>query len=699
MSSIYFSVSGYGWWVILIILLSAAYSWFFYQSDRRKKNFSTGWLFSLLAIRFVSVLMILLLLLKPGLEWIKKIEERPIIVFIQDRSESIVNGFESTQALSDYEIGKAQFINELREDFILYPMRIGERLEQEESDSTDYNLLATNLSLIAEDIPYLFDGEQVAAVVLASDGIHNQGNQPEFAFAGFPYPLYSVGMGDPTIYPDLKINRMIGNRYAFSGNTFPLKVEVLGKEVPEATYKLSLFSGAELLVEKEIKLEGKQVFSTEDFEVVAGRPGLQKIRVVIESLEEEKNKLNNAAELLVEVLDKKQKVLLLAHSPHPDLTALKQSLESADQIEVDLRMKDNPPSDYSAYNLVILHQLPSVSDGIPTVLTTINKLQLPLILITGSRSDLGKINQMGFGALYSGIGQERENAQVILHEEFSLFQYEKAAYTLLAQYPPLTIPFARLNKLPNQQVLFYAKIRNVPTTHPVVAFYNFPDRKLGIVGGEGIWQWRLHDYRQNANHIMFNGMMNQLVQYMAVKLQKERLRIDAKPLYDEGDPLLFQAEIYNPSFEKVSGPELSLKLTDELGHEYDYLFGIKEDDYFLNAGQLPAGNYSFLAETRFNDETLSKKGQFTILSKDIETADLQANHSLLGKLSQENGGKFFLPKDFQLLANEIKESHSQKIIIREDQTKTDFIELKWILILLLILFAVEWFSRKYHGAY
>lgn len=699
MSSIYFSVSDYGWWIGLIILLSAAYSWLFYQSDRKKKNFSTVWLYTLMALRFLTVLMILVLLLKPGLELVKKTEEKPVLIFVQDRSESIALGFDSLASLLNYESTKDAILDELREDFVVYTMNLGSEIEQAQRDSTEYGSLSSNLSLVAEQLPYLYDGEQVAAVVFATDGIHNQGNQPEFAFDQFHFPLYTIGLGNPKVYPDLKINRLLANQYAFSGNTFPLRAEISAREVPPGTYRLSLYSNSELLEEKNVELNSPQDSKFVDFEVLAASPGLQKLKVEIQSLEEEKNKLNNLAQVIVEVLHKKQKVLLLAHSPHPDLSAMKQALESADQIEVDLKMKDQIPQDFSSYNLIILHQLPSQSDGIPAVLSAVNQLELPMILVLGQQSDLTKINQLGFGVLYAGTGQEKENAQVLLNEDFSLFQLDKKDFSTYSAYPPLSIPFPRLNKLPNQQVLYFARIKNVPTTYPLFAFYTAAERKLGIIGGEGIWQWRLYEYRNNGSHQVFNAMLNQMVQYMAVKLQKERLRVDIRTLYEEGESLLFRAELYNPAFEQVIGPDVSIVFTDDEGREYDYLFGQKDGNYFLNAGQLPAGNYSYRAEASLSNETLSKAGRFSILEKDLETADLHANHALLKQLSSENKGQFYLPSEFDKLTNELISNRKGKIILREEKSKTDLIELSTILFLLLLLFGFEWFSRKYHGAY
>ena len=59
----------------------------------------------------------------------------------------------------------------------------------------------------------------------------------------------------------------------------------------------------------------------------AGKPGLKHYTVTIEPVENERNTKNNSADFVINVLENKQKILILSDGPHPDIGAIKNTLE------------------------------------------------------------------------------------------------------------------------------------------------------------------------------------------------------------------------------------------------------------------------------------------------------------------------------------------------------------------------------------
>lgn len=697
--NIYFNTSDSYWLLLLIILISAVYTWLFYRSDRQKSHFSTAWLLILSSLRFIAVFIIGFLLIKPGLEFIEQIEDKPIAILVQDNSQSIESGFASQEARLKYESDYQKIKAEISRDYLVHEFSVAQQLKELSQDSVSFDKKSSNLALVAEKIPYLFDGRNVAAVIFATDGIYNQGNNPAYQFAGFPFPLYTIGLGDPTIYPDIQVSRLITNRLAFAGNEFPLEVEIKGKAVPAGKYQVAVQMNGEQQNIYTFSPENEDFLHQVKFSLVAGSPGIVEVKVLVSGIDGEKNIQNNEATVLVEVLDKKQRVLIVANSPHPDITAMKEALEAGRQVEVEVKMASAAVADLSSYNLIVYHQLPSVSNGIPALLQETFRLHLPALFVVGVQTDLQKLNKAGYGNLYALSNPMSEFAQGYLAGDFSLFTPEESLGPQVAQWPPLTVPFSRLNKLPEQSVLFYQKIKSVSTTIPLIALYAFPEQKIGIISGEGLWRWNLTNYQLEENHHSFQYLMNQLVQYLALKIQKERLKIDFRPVCQEDEPILFNAELYNPSYEKIVTPEIKLSIQNDKNEEFDYVFGVKDDAYFLDAGSLPQGKYTFKATAVVDGSELMKSGSFSIARKELETLNLQADHDLLKRLSDEHSGKFYLPKNLTQLAEDLDNLKEKSVVIREEKTKKDFIELKFVLLLLMLLFGVEWFARKYHGAY
>ncbi|MCF8295612.1 MAG: hypothetical protein K9I34_06055 [Bacteroidales bacterium] len=693
--NIYFNTPHALWLILLAAVLSAAYTWLFYRSDRKKSHFTSFWLFLLSAIRFVAVFILALLLLKPGIERIQQIEEKPIVVFVQDASSSVHEGLDSIQ----YAAGIAQTLREFSKEFIVHSYSVGDDLQEQSIDSLAFNQKSSNLSLVAEEIPYLFDGRNVAAVVFSSDGIYNQGNNPDFSFANFPFPLFTMGLGDPVEYPDIRINRLIANRMAFVDNEFPVDIELKGIHLPAHNFKIDVFVNGVKNTDLLYANTESHIVDVLHIKLKATEPGIAKLLVQVSALDDEKNIANNSASVLIEVMDKKQKVLLLANAPHPDITALRQSLESGKQVEVEVAIAGQPIPELADFNLIIMHQLPSATESMTAVLQTILKLQLPVLFITGTQTDLQKLNSSGFGALYALSTPTSEDAQAVINPDFSLFVPEQELSRQAAQWPPLTVPFSRLLKSPGQTILMYQKIKSVPTEVPLVAFYTQANQKMGLIGGEGIWRWKLYNYQQEDNHHAFEYLLNQMVQYLALKIQKERLKVNYNSIYQEGESIIFSAEVYNPSYELITTPELRLNLQNKQGKQFDYVFGLEQGNYMLDAGSMPEGNYTFIASTQLDGVELRKSGAFAVNKRAVETLDLRANHELLRKMAEDNQGKFYLPSNLSQLQQDILELKDSSRVIREEKTKTDFIAQFLILALLILLFGIEWFARKYHGAY
>src|SRR5690606_10885055 len=87
----------------------------------------------------------------------------------------------------------------------------------------------------------------------------------------------------------------------------------------------------------------------------AEKSGVQQYTAVISSSLEEKNKYNNSKRFAVEVMDQKTEVALVASINHPDLGAIRRSIEANAQRKATI-VKPNELKDLSKYNVLIFYQ-------------------------------------------------------------------------------------------------------------------------------------------------------------------------------------------------------------------------------------------------------------------------------------------------------------------------------------------------------
>jgi len=70
----------------------------------------------------------------------------------------------------------------------------------------------------------------------------------------------------------------------------------------------------------------------------------------------------------------------------------------------------------------------------------------------------------------------------------------------------------------------------------------------------------------------------------------------------------------------------------------------------------------------------------------------------LRNIANNSGGQFFALKDANRAVDAI-EALNPKPLARSNERLNPIIHNPWILLLLVALLSIEWFTRKYHGSY
>ncbi|HRD51505.1 MAG TPA: hypothetical protein PKY96_02545, partial [Flavobacteriales bacterium] len=100
--------------------------------------------------------------------------------------------------------------------------------------------------------------------------------------------------------------------------------------------RVQLKRGAEVVASQELVIGADPFMQEVAFSVKADAPGTQRYTVEAVAVQPESGAANNSMDFFIEVLDARQKVLLLAAAPHPDLGALRTALSGVVGYEVEL---------------------------------------------------------------------------------------------------------------------------------------------------------------------------------------------------------------------------------------------------------------------------------------------------------------------------------------------------------------------------
>jgi hypothetical protein len=651
----------------------------------------------LMALRFFSFILIAFFLLSPFLKSLKKIVQNPVILAAWDNSGSVTSVADSIQLTEEIKQLRSRVAGELGSDYTLINYTFGQETELDgelsfSEKKSDYSNLFTTLA-------NNHFNDNIGALLLTGDGIYNQGKNPVNLQEDITFPVYTIGLGDTTEHTDARIQGIRANRTSFSGNRFPVETETQFIKLKGRSLRLTLTEGETEVAQTVITPANDDYFQSHQFILDAGEPGLKHFTVTLETAENERNIKNNTARFVVNVLENKQKIAILSHGYHPDIGVLKNTLEQQKSYDVSVFTEDPYPSNLSDFNLVILNQLPTSGKSMASIIESEPNQRVPLLFIVGGKTFLPQLNALAQGAAVNPLAGSAEEAQAAINPSYATFTLSEEFREALEKFPPLMVPFANYQMEPEFNTLLFQKTKNIETGKPLLTTGVFNGKKTGFLFGEGIWRWRLNNYYQNQSHTQFNELVNQLVQYLALRENEDNFIVNFEPVYPEIDPVVFNAEVYNDVFERITTEEVSIVIQNEQGDELDFTFDVRGNGYHLNAGVLPAGNYSFVAEVTVGNQTYKETGNFAVTGVNIENSVTRANHRMLYQLSSQTGGAFFTGNQIDQAIDELKKSNNLKPTSYFQEMVTELLNLRLMFFVVLILLSVEWFLRKYWGIY
>jgi len=683
------------WYLFFCLLAGGVYAYVLYFWGNNE--FSPKLKRLLAALRFVAVSLIAFLLLSPLLKTISNTIEKPIIVLAQDNSQSIIINKDSSFYKTEYHQQLADFVKQMSNDYDIKTLTFGSGINNQLAGNFDEK--ESNMAQLFDELMSRYANRNIGALIFASDGIYNKGTSPVYASEKFKYPVYTIALGDTNVQRDIILTKVNYNQVVFRGNTFPVEVIINVNKFNGKKTQLTLSKGKQVLTTKTVSFTSDQFATTVTLQLEAKESGLQHYHLNLSPLPGEISKKNNATDIFVEVIDDRQKILILANSPHPDISAIKQSLESNINFQVESSYINEFNQPLDKYNLVILHQLPSTTNSATSLLSKLKQANIPVLYILGSQSDIFAFNRLKKGINILTAKMSLNESLPAINNEFSLFGIDNDDKKLFDIFPPLISPFGDYKQSNATHALFFQKIGKVTTQQPLIAFNQDTDIKTGIIAGEGIWRWRIADYQHNSNHAGFDKLINKIAQFLTVKADRSFFRINGKNHFFETEPIELEAEVYNQSYELINQPEVSLSITDEKNKNYNFAFTKTTNAYYLNAGVFPAGNYKYSARVKLNNKILQKNGMFTVVPLNLEAINTVADHNLMYRLAKNHDGEMVYPRQLDKLVKMLKARDDIKNVSYTQKRLTGLNNIFWVLVLIIVLLGTEWFLRKYNGSY
>lgn len=676
------------------LALGVGYAWLLYGTNKNLERKTRN----LLAVfRALTVAILAFLLFAPLVRRVTHTLEKPIIVIANDNSLSVKNIAPAGFDRKKYQEDLKRLADQLSEKYDVKTYSFGDSIKEGFLFSGTDQL--TNGTALVNQLNDELLNRNVGAVIMATDGIFNRGGNPLYELNKIKAPVYTIALGDTIPKRDVLIANVNYNNIVYLDNEFTLDVQLQAFESKGEQVTLMVTESGRKLTEQTVQIANSSFAKDIQLKLKANKVGIHRYVVSVSEVKNEITTKNNSQTVFVEVIDGRQKVLLAAAGPHPDLATFKQAIELNKHYEVSTAIAEELDKiDLTKYSLVIFYQLPSATYPVTALINEAKQKKIAAWFILGAQTNLQGFNQSQNQLSLARPNGSMQDVFPYYDDTFTAYGLNTVSLKQLESYDPLQIPFANVMVKGNYTAVLNQHIGKVNTQTPLLFFSEELGQKVGFLLGEGIWKWKLEEAKNENSYPLVAELIAKTVQYLSVKDDKRKFKVyTSKNTFEENENVVLNATLYNDAYEPVNTSEVKATIKDEQGKSYNFTFSKFGNTYQLDAGALPQGNYTYHATTSLGEKKYTANGAFFVNAVVAEYQQTTANHQLLNTMAQQTQGKMYMPAQLSAIANDLEKSGKVKTISYEDRRFEEIINFKWIFVIIMALLSMEWFFRKRNG--
>ncbi len=718
-----FSTQWSPWILAGCFILAAALSYAVYR--RTVPALPWQWRLGLGILRTLALTLLLMLLAEPLLSLVRTVDIPPRIAVLLDNSISA--GI--TDARVDRRKQYQQVLTALQQQlgaeqtlywrFDVHPTVLPTATFDSLSFKGELTNIAAALTTAAPDI----ERQNIRAFVLVSDGNANTGENPLYPAERLARPVYPIVIGDTATPRDIQLRSIATNDIAYVRTTVPVHAIIQATGIPARTIAVRLFEDGKQIDQQELQIHPQQQSYTVRFAYTPQQPGTHTLQVAVDTVDHELTPINNQQTAFIKVLESKRTIVLIAGAPYPDVSFIRNALQYHPDIEVrSFTQKkygkgffEGPLTDavLQKAELIVLVGFPTAETPVTILHQIRSALQRhkPLLFVASRILDYSKLKLLD---LFLPFRIQRSSNQELV--VFPAVPPEAMYHPLMKlsgdpndvrwwnQLPPIFRTEIFALPKPGAQVLAKIKIGQRTFDDPLIIAQSFQQYRSVAVLGYHLYRWKLLGYaaeRAKGRPVpdVFSRFFQNALQWLTATQVDKLVRIHTnKKLYAQGETVDFIAQIYDEALNPINDARVEVHLQSAAEKRTIPLLPLGAGRYIAHVKGLPAGTYRFTGTAFVGGRQYgTDQGRFRIGSQSIEYLDIRANLRLLQTLAERTGGTVFFPYALDTLAAAIhRHPQFQKRSVTTAQTLPLWQNL-WFIVLIITLFAIEWFFRKQKG--
>jgi len=732
--------SGWPVWLLGALVLAGAglLAWFVWQKTR-----AAGWSVlrsaTLWVLQSTMVAVLLLMLWQPGISVATLKKQQNVVAVLLDDSKSMAladgGAVRRDEMVKTLDSG---LLDELKKRFQVRFYKVSDHLERAENHKAlngekTASRLADGLKQIAAETGSL----PIGGVILMTDGADTSGGidrETVNALKGRQLPVHTVGYGREQYDRDIALVDVQAPLRVLADSRLGVQVILRQRGYAGQRTKLTLKDGDKTLTSKEITFAADGAAQTENVLFNAGPAGIRTVQVQLQALANEENPGNNQMTRLVQVEDRKPRVLYIEGEPRWEFKFIRRALEEDKSVQLITILRTTQNKNYIQGNVQGDKDKKELEAGFPATPEEMFSYEGIFIgtveasYFTPTQQTLLRafVDRRGGGVLFLGgrasladggygASELKDILPVIVGDRRTTFFRDKANVELTANgRDNLALRIEedparnaeRWKKLP-----FLADFQSAGTVKPgaivhvdavtergrapLLITQNYGRGRTAVLATGGTWRWQMSQPLEDKSHEMF---WQQLTRWLVAGTPGTVLASTTQTVFTDDLKIPLRAEVRGKTYELQPDGQVEARVSGPAGSAQTVILSPDPVHPGVYTGEYSAeqpGSYLVEMVASHNGE---RTGTDTIAFRRedgvAESFHTEQNRELLERLAAETGGKYWKPDNTNKLPEEIALSEAG-ISSREIR---DLWHLPIIFLVLAALRAGEWLLRRRWGA-
>ena len=692
--------------------------------------------------RLAIFVLVLFCLLRPTLLVKRAVPQQSYLAVLIDDSRSMRIADDTkkprTQFIAEALSPNGALAKSLGERYKLRYFRFDDDIERIKGvEQLAFTGTTTHIGDAIDQVRQEMSGVPLAGVVLLSDGADNAATP--FGSQLLPMkasgvPVYTIGLGREKFDKDIQVSRVETPDHVLKGSSLVVDAVVKQYGYAGQKMKLNVEDAGRIVAQKEFTMPDDGDAATVRVNFTANEPGARRFKFRVDLQPGEVIPANNEQEAIIEVENRREKILYFEGEPRFELKFIRLALQDDPNVQVVvlqrtaekkfLRIGVDTASELAngfpqsrdelfAYRGLILGSVEAsffTHDQLQMINDFVNKRGGGLLALGGRHS----FSEGGYAGtpvaevlpveLQDGFTNKEYFAELkvkptrvgLTHAATQIDSSEGKSEVRWRALPPITAANSPLKVKPGATALLTGTLTNGGAEQVVLAYQRYGRGLSMALPIQDSWLWQMHS-EIPLEDMTHENFWRQLTRWMVHDVPAPVMASVSADRVEKGERLVLNADVSDSSFLQVNDAQVTARVTTPSGELLEVPMewtGARDGEYRASLALREDGPHDVRIEARRGDHALGRDDVHVLSApSNAEFFDAHLNSTTLKRVAEETGGRYYTAANVNTLADDISYTGRGDTVTE----RMDLWDMPVIFLLLFTLIAGEWVYRRVRG--